>query len=215
MIEMILNLMPQIIEGLVVTLKVFILTLIFSIPLGIFVALGRTSKIKIVEKITGLYVLIMRGTPLLLQIVFIFYGLPIVGIIIENRTIAALIAFVLNYGAYFAEIFRGGILSIDKGQYEAAEVLGLSSKDTFIRIILPQAIKNILPPVGNEIITLVKDTSLVYIVGLNELLKVGKVASNRLGSLLPLLIVGIVYLIIIGILTKVLRTVEKKYSYYE
>ena len=97
MIEMILNLMPQIIEGLVVTLKVFILTLIFSIPLGIFVALGRTSKIKIVEKITGLYVLIMRGTPLLLQIVFIFYGLPIVGIIIENRTIAALIAFVLNY----------------------------------------------------------------------------------------------------------------------
>ena len=215
MIEMILNLMPQIIEGLVVTLKVFILTLIFSIPLGIFVALGRTSKIKIVEKITGLYVLIMRGTPLLLQIVFIFYGLHIVGIIIENRTIAALIAFVLNYGAYFAEIFRGGILSIDKGQYEAAEVLGLSSKDTFIRIILPQAIKNILPPVGNEIITLVKDTSLVYIVGLNELLKVGKVASNRLGSLLPLLIVGIVYLIIIGILTKVLRTVEKKYSYYE
>ena len=106
-------------------------------------------------------------------------------------------------------------MSIDKGQYEAAEVLGLSSKDTFIRIILPQAIKNILPPVGNEIITLVKDTSLVYIVGLNELLKVGKVASNRLGSLLPLLIVGIVYLIIIGILTKVLRTVEKKYSYYE
>ena len=215
MIDTIMELMPQVIEGLMVTLKIFILTLIFSIPLGIIAALGRTSKIKVIEKITGLYVLIMRGTPLLLQIVFIFYGLPLMGIIIENRTIAALIAFVLNYGAYFAEIFRGGILSIDRGQYEGAEVLGLSSKDTFMRIILPQAIKNILPPAGNEIITLVKDTSLVYIVGLNELLKVGKVASNRIGSLFPLLIVGIVYLIIIGILTKLLKTVEKRYSYYE
>lgn len=215
MIDTIMELMPQVIEGLMVTLKIFILTLIFSIPLGIIAALGRTSKIKVIEKITGLYVLIMRGTPLLLQIVFIFYGLPLMGITIENRTIAALIAFVLNYGAYFAEIFRGGILSIDRGQYEGAEVLGLSSKDTFMRIILPQAIKNILPPAGNEIITLVKDTSLVYIVGLNELLKVGKVASNRIGSLFPLLIVGIVYLIIIGILTKLLKTVEKRYSYYE
>ena len=215
MIDTIMELMPQVIEGLMVTLKIFILTLIFSIPLGIIAALGRTSKIKVIEKITGLYVLIMRGTPLLLQIVFIFYGLPLMGITIENRTIAALIAFVLNYGAYFAEIFRGGILYIDRGQYEGAEVLGLSSKDTFMRIILPQAIKNILPPAGNEIITLVKDTSLVYIVGLNELLKVGKVASNRIGSLFPLLIVGIVYLIIIGILTKLLKTVEKRYSYYE
>ena len=215
MIDTIMELMPQVIEGLMVTLKIFILTLIFSIPLGIIAALGRTSKIKVIEKITGLYVLIMRGTPLLLQIVFIFYGLPLMGITIENRTIAALIAFVLNYGAYFAEIFIGGILSIDRGQYEGAEVLGLSSKDTFMRIILPQAIKNILPPAGNEISTLVKDTSLVYIVGLNELLKVGKVASNRIGSLFPLLIVGIVYLIIIGILTKLLKTVEKRYSYYE
>ena len=154
MIDTIMELMPQVIEGLMVTLKIFILTLIFSIPLGIIAALGRTSKIKVIEKITGLYVLIMRGTPLLLQIVFIFYGLPLMGITIENRTIAALIAFVLNYGAYFAEIFRGGILSIDRGQYEGAEVLGLSSKDTFMRIILPQAIKNILPPAGNEIITL-------------------------------------------------------------
>lgn len=215
MLESIKGLIPQIGEGLVVTLKIFILTLIFSIPLGIIVSLGRTSKIKIIEKITGIYVLIMRGTPLLLQIVFIFYGLPLMGITIANRTIAALIAFVLNYGAYFAEIFRGGILSIDKGQYEGAAVLGFSSRDTFFRIILPQAIKKILPPVSNEIITLVKDTSLVYVVGLNELLKVGKVAANRVGSLLPLVVVGIVYLIIIAILTKLLRKIEDRYSYYE
>ena len=148
-----------------------------------------------------------------MQLVFVFFGLPLVGITID-RFIAATLAFVLNYGAYFAEIFRGGILSIDKGQYEAAEVLGMSSKDTFFRIILPQAFKRILPPVANEVITLVKDTSLVYVVGLDELLKVGKIASNRLSSLVPLLIVGIVYLIIIGILTKVLVKIEDKYNYY-
>ncbi|WP_294354142.1 amino acid ABC transporter permease [uncultured Clostridium sp.] len=211
--DLILSLMPEVIEGLIMTLKVFIITLVLSIPLGIGVSVGRISKIKIIKKITGIYVLIMRGTPLLLQLVFVFFGLPLVGITI-NRFIAATLAFVLNYGAYFAEIFRGGILSIDKGQYEAAEVLGMSSKDTFFRIILPQAFKRILPPVANEVITLVKDTSLVYVVGLDELLKVGKIASNRLSSLVPLLIVGIVYLIIIGILTKVLVKIEDKYNYY-
>lgn len=213
MIDLILSLMPEVIEGLIMTLKVFIITLVLSIPLGIGVSVGRISKIKIIKKITGIYVLIMRGTPLLLQLVFVFFGLPLVGITI-NRFIAATLAFVLNYGAYFAEIFRGGILSIDKGQYEAAEVLGMSSKDTFFRIILPQVFKRILPPVANEVITLVKDTSLVYVVGLDELLKVGKIASNRLSSLVPLLIVGIVYLIIIGILTKVLVKIEDKYNYY-
>lgn len=213
MIDLILSLMPEVIEGLIMTLKVFIITLVLSIPLGIVVAVGRISKIKMIKKITGIYILIMRGTPLLLQLVFVFFGLPLVGITID-RFIAATLAFVLNYGAYFAEIFRGGILSIDKGQYEAAEVLGMSSKDTFFRIILPQAFKRILPPVANEVITLVKDTSLVYVVGLDELLKVGKIASNRLSSLVPLLIVGIVYLIIIGILTKVLVKIEDKYNYY-
>ncbi len=213
MIDLILSLMPEVIEGLIMTLKVFIITLVLSIPLGIGVSVGRISKIKMIKKITGIYVLIMRGTPLLLQLVFVFFGLPLVGITID-RFIAATLAFVLNYGAYFAEIFRGGILSIDKGQYEAAEVLGMSSKDTFFRIVLPQAFKRILPPVANEVITLVKDTSLVYVVGLDELLKVGKIASNRLSSLVPLLIVGIVYLIIIGILTKVLVKIEDKYNYY-
>ncbi len=212
---MIIELMPQLLEGLLVTLKVFVLTLLFSLPLGIIVAIGRISKVKIVSKITGLYVLVMRGTPLLLQIIIIFYGLPSIGISISNRTFAALIAFVLNYAAYFGEIFRTGIQSIDKGQYEGAEVLGLSTKDTFFRIILPQAFKRIIPTVANEVITLVKDTSLVYVVGLDELLKVGKSFTNQFASLWPLIIVGGIYLIIIAILTKVLERIENKYSYYE
>jgi polar amino acid transport system permease protein len=210
----VIELMPQYLDGLLMTLKVFILTLVISLPLGIVVSLGRTSKYKILKDITGFYVLIMRGTPLLLQLVFIFFGLPSININVD-RFAAVLIAFVLNYGAYFAEIFRGGILSIEKGQYEGAEVLGLSHKDTFFRIILPQAIKKILPPVSNEIITLVKDTSLIYAVGFDELLKIGKIASNRLSSLVPLLFVGIIYLALIGILTKLLARVEKRYSYYE
>ncbi|MGG7177294.1 amino acid ABC transporter permease [Clostridium paraputrificum] len=212
--DMIIDLMPQMLEGLMVTLKVFVLTLVLSLPLGVIVALGRTSKSKILQELTGVYVLVMRGTPLLLQLIFIFFGLPIVGISID-RFPGALLAFVLNYGAYFAEIFRAGILSIDKGQYEGAEVLGLSQKDVFFRIIMPQGLKRILPPVANEVITLVKDTSLIYVVGLDELLKIGKIATNRFGSLVPLVLVGVIYLVLIGILTKVLSRVEKKYSYYQ
>ena len=210
----ILELMPQVLDGLKVTLEVFIMTLIISIPLGIVIAVMRTSKSFILSKISGLYVLIMRGTPLLLQITVIFFGLPLVGITFDRFT-AAIIAFSLNYAAYFGEIFRGGIQSIDEGQIEGAEVLGLTKKDTFFRIILPQAFKKVLPPVANEITTLVKDTSLVYIVGLDELLKVGKIASNRDVSLVPLIVVGIVYLIIIGILSEGLKRIEKKYDYYK
>lgn len=209
----ILNLMPQILEGLKVTLQVFAVTLAFSIPLGIVVALGRLCNIKIISGLAGFYILIMRGTPLLLQIVFIFFGLPIVGITFD-RFPAASIAFVLNYGAYFGEIFRAGISSIDVGQYEGAEVLGLSKTQTFFRIILPQAIKRILPAVSNEVITLVKDTALVYVVGLDELLRVGKIASNRDASLIPLLVIGIIYLILVGIFTKVFEKFEKRLSYY-
>ena len=207
------TLLPQVLEGLKLTLELFILTLILAIPLGIVVALGRLSKVKIINKITKFYVLIMRGTPLLLQIVFIFFGLPNLNIVID-RFPAAIIAFTLNYGAYFGEIFRAGISTVDIGQYEASHVLGLSKKDTFFRIILPQAFKIVLPPVSNEIVTLVKDTALVYVIGLDELLRVGKIACNRDSSLLPLLIIGIVYLILIGILTKILDKLEKKYQYY-
>ena len=207
------TLMPQVIVGLKSTLEIFTLTLALSIPLGIIVALGRLSKIKIRNKITSFYVLIMRGTPLLLQIVFIFFGLPNLNIVID-RFPAAIIAFTLNYGAYFGEIFRAGISSVDVGQNEAAQVLGLSKTDTFFRIILPQAFKTVLPPVANEIVTLVKDTALVYVIGLDELLRVGKIACNRDSSLLPLLIIGLVYLILIGIFTKLLDKLEKKYQYY-
>ncbi len=207
------TLFPQVLEGLKVTMEIFLLTLILSIPLGVLVALGRLSKIKIINKLTGFYVLIMRGTPLLLQIVFIFFGLPNLNIVID-RFPAAIIAFTLNYAAYFGEIFRAGISSVDIGQNEASQVLGLSKKDTFFRIILPQAFKIILPPIANEIVTLVKDTALVYVIGIDELLRVGKIACNRDSSLLPLLIIGIVYLILIGIFTKIFDKIEKKYQYY-
>ena len=211
----IVMLMPQVISGLKVTLEIFAVTLILSIPLGIVTAMGRRSKIKIINKITSIYVLIMRGTPLLLQIVFIFFGLsiPSIGIVIE-RFPAAILAFVLNYGAYLGEIFRAGIDSIDEGQYEAGQVLGMSSKDIFFRIVLPQAFKRVLPPITNEIVTLVKDTALVYVIGLSDLLKVGKVAANRDSSLMPLLVIGIVYLILIGVLSKIMEKIEKRYEYY-
>lgn len=209
-----INLLPQVFEGLKVTLQVFILTLVLSIPLGVLVATGRLSKNKIISKVTGFYVLIMRGTPLLLQIVFIFFGLPIVGINFD-RFPAAIFAFTLNYAAYFAEIFRAGISSIDEGQYEGAKVLGLPQKYIFFKIILPQATKRILPAVANEVITLVKDTALVYVVGLDELLKIGKIASNTQASLVPLVVVGIIYLLLIAVFTQLFKIIEKRYSYYQ
>jgi polar amino acid transport system permease protein len=210
----IIDLLPQVLEGLKVTLQVFILTLVLSIPLGVIVSLGRLSKNKILNKVTGFYVLIMRGTPLLLQIVFIFFGLPIIGIAFD-RFPAAILAFTLNYAAYFAEIFRAGISSIDEGQNEGAKVLGFSQKYIFFRIVLPQALKRILPAAANEVITLVKDTALVYVVGLDELLKIGKIASNTEASLMPLLIVGIIYLLLIAVFTELLKKLEKGYSYYQ
>ena len=163
--EYILRLLPALLSGLDTTLKVFFLTLILSIPLGVLVAVGRLSKIKPLVALVELYIWVMRGTPLLLQIIFVFFGLPIVGITFD-RFPAAILAFVLNYAAYFGEIFRGGIESIDKGQYDAAKVLGFTPAKTFTRIILPQMIKIVLPSVANEVITLIKDTSLVYVVGL-------------------------------------------------
>ncbi len=209
----IITLMPSIIEGLKNTLGVFVLTLILSVPLGIIIAILRLSNIKIVNFISSLYVWVMRGTPLLLQLIFIFFGLPIIGISID-RFPAAIIAFTLNYAAYFGEIFRSGIKDIDRGQFEASKILGLSKWFTFKKIILPQSFKKTFPSIANEVITLVKDTSLVYVVGIGELLRAGKIASNRDASLLPLFLIGIIYLLLIGILTKIFNRLEKKYSYY-
>ncbi|WP_209795819.1 amino acid ABC transporter permease [Clostridium moniliforme] len=206
-------LLPQILGGLKITLGVFILTLIISIPLGMITSIGRIKGNKLSKGIIDLYILIMRGTPLLLQIIFIFFGLPLIGIRF-GRFNAAIIAFVLNYGAYFAEIFRAGIESIDKGQFEACEMLGLSEWDIYTRIIIPQAFKVVIPPIGNEVINLIKDTALVYIVGLQDILMVGKIATNREASLFPLVIVGAIYLILVIILTNIFKRLEKRNSYY-
>lgn len=209
----ILGIMPQLLEGLKVTMEFFIIVLCISLPLGVLVALGRRSRFILLRKLLECYVLIMRGTPLLLQIIVIFFGLPIVGITFD-RFSAGVIAFTLNYAAYFGEIFRSGINSIDEGQYEGAEVLGLSPKTTFMRIILPQAVKRVIPPVANEITVLVKDTSLVYILGLDEILKIAKIASNRDVTLIPLLLCAAMYLVVIGVVSKAMQNVEKRYEYY-
>lgn len=211
--DYIITLIPSIIDGLKNTLGVFVLTLLLSIPLGIVVAILRLSKIKLVSNLSSFYVWVMRGTPLLLQLIFIFFGLPIIGISID-RFPAAIIAFTLNYAAYFGEIFRAGIKDVDKGQFEASKILGLSKWTIFNKVILPQAIKKTLPSIANEVITLVKDTSLVYVVGIGELLRAGKIASNRDASLVPLFLIGVLYLILVAILTKLFNKLEKKYSYY-
>lgn len=212
--EYIVRLLPALMSGLNMTIKVFSLTLILSIPLGVLVAVGRLSRIKPLVVLAQLYIWVMRGTPLLLQIVFIFFGLPSVGITFD-RFPAAILTFALNYAAYFGEIFRGGIESIDKGQYDAAKVLGFTPAKTFTRIILPQMIKIVLPSVANEVITLVKDTSLVYVVGLGELLRAGKIASNRDASLVPLVVVGVFYLVLTAVLTTAFQKFEDRYSYFQ
>lgn len=211
--DYILSIMPFMLKGFKTTLWVFSVTALFSIPFGVVVCLLRLSKIKIIRAFVQIYILIMRGTPLLLQIIFIFFGLPIIGIVL-NREIAVSIAFILNYGAYFAEIFRGGMNSIDIGQFEAAKVLKIPKKSTYFGIIFPQVFKVVLPSLGNELITLVKDTSLVYALGLGDMLRAAKTLSNKDASLIPIFIAGGIYLIFIGILTYGLKIVEKNFDYY-
>lgn len=200
-------------EGLKITLSVFFITLIISITLGIMIAFLRLSKNKIISQIANIYILIMRGTPLLLQLVFVFFGLPLMGIIFD-RFDSVIIAFSLNYAAYFAEIFRGGIQSIDKGQYEGAFVLGFSKVEMYRKIIFPQVIKRVLPAMSNEVITLIKDTAIVYAIGLNDILRLAQIAQNQQASIVPLIEAGAVYLVLIGILTIVFKKIENKYAYY-
>lgn len=211
--DYILSIMPFILGGFKTTLWVFIVTALFSIPLGVIVCLLRLSNIKTVRYFIQGYILIMRGTPLLLQIIFIFFGLPIMGIVL-NREVAVSLAFILNYSAYFAEIFRGGINSIDIGQFEASKVLKISRKATYFGIIFPQVFKIVLPSLGNELITLVKDTSLVYALGLGDILRAAKTLSNKDASLTPIFLAGGIYLIFIGVVTYMLKIVEKKFEYY-
>jgi polar amino acid transport system permease protein len=210
----ILEIMPALLDGALMTLKVFIFTLLGSIPLGILVAFALQTHFKPLNYLINIYIWLMRGTPLLLQLIFVFYGLPLIGIVFE-RYDAALFAFILNYAAYFAEIFRGGIQSIPQGQYEAAKVLRLTKFQTVTRIILPQVVKIVLPSIGNEVINLVKDTSLIYVLGLGDLLRAGKIAMSRDVSLLPLVLVGIIYLLLTAVLTLASKKIEKHYQYYK
>lgn len=199
------------IKGLGIVISIFMITLLASIPLGLIIALLRRSKYKLIKFISKLYILVMRGTPLLLQLIVIFYGLPLLGVTFDRFT-SGIIAFLLNYAAYFAEIFRGGIESIDKGQREAAVVLGFDKITMYKRIILPQVIKIILAPMSNEVITLIKDTSLVYILGLNDILRLAQIQSIREVSLVPLLEVGFIYLALVAVITQGFKLLEKKYS---
>ena len=208
------EILPSLFQGAALTLQIFFWTLVGSLPLGILVSLGLTSKIKPLKWVLEIYVWLMRGTPLLLQLIFVFYGLPIIGIVFE-RYDAALVAFILNYAAYFAEIFRGGFQSVDQGQFEAARVLRLSYWQTLRKIIIPQVIKIVIPSIGNEVINLVKDSSLVYVIGLGDLLRAGNVATSRDVTLVPLMLVGLIYLILVGICTLILRLVEKCYAYFK
>lgn len=200
--------------GMLVSVRIFIFTIIFSLPLGLIVATARMSKIKLISLPIRLYILLMRGTPLLLQLLFIFYALkPIFGIQLE-RNMAAQIAFVINYAAYFAEIFRGGIEALSRGQYEAAKVLGLSKKQTLFEIILPQVVKIIMPAMGNECITLVKDTSLAQAIGVIELLKTTSIWVASSVNMMPFIIAASLYLIMNTIVTRVFSVIEKHLSYY-
>ena len=208
------EILPSLFQGAALTLQIFFWTLVGSLPLGILVSLGLTSKIKPLKWVLEIYVWLMRGTPLLLQLIFVFYGLPIIGIVFQ-RYDAALVAFILNYAAYFAEIFRGGFQAIDEGQFEAARVLRLSYWQTLRKIVIPQVVKIVIPSIGNEVINLVKDSSLVYVIGLGDLLRAGNVATARDVTLVPLLLVAVIYLILVGICTLVLRKVEQRYSYFK
>lgn len=206
------DIIPSLVSGLSTTMQLFFIILITTIPLGFLVACVRIYSPRFISWIVQLYIYVMRGTPLLLQLMIVFFGLPLVGITFD-RFIAAIIAFGLNYTAYYAEIFRGGILSVPKGQFEAIRVLGIGRIKGFKRIIIPQVLRTVLPSVGNEVISLVKDTSLVYILGLGELLRAGQIAANTYASLVPFVAVGVIYLVITGIITIVLTIIEKKINF--
>jgi polar amino acid transport system permease protein len=210
--ELIQTIWPSLLDGLIISMKIFLIVGITSIPLGFLVAIIRVYAPKWVGAIIQLYIYVMRGTPLLLQLMFFFFGLPFVGIVMDRFT-AAILAFIINYAAYYAEIFRGGIMAIPQGQFESIEVLGIGKIRGFFRIIIPQVFRIVLPSVGNEIISLVKDTSLVYILGIGELLRAGQIAANTYASLVPFLGVGLLYLAITGIITVGLNWFEARGKY--
>ena len=203
-------------EGLGKTCAIFFLTLLFSLPLGMIVALLRMSKVKVVSAITRFFITVIRGTPLMLQLLAVTYG-PYYLFrtnVSRNKLIPVVIAFSINYAAYFAEIYRGGIESIPIGQYEAAEVLGYTKFQTFMRIILPQVIKRIIPSVTNEVVTLVKDTSMAFTVSYQEMFTIGKQIANSQTSFMPFVVAGVFYYVFNAIVDYLMGRIEKSLDYY-
>lgn len=206
-------LLEEMLSGAMFTGMIFGLTLLFALPLGLILSFGRMSKLKIVRIPIQLYLLVMRGTPLMLQLMFVFFGLPFIGIVFDRFT-ACIIAFSLNYAAYFAEIYRAGIEAVPAGQYEAAEVLGYSKTQTFVRIIFPQMVKRVMPPVTNEVITLVKDTSLAFALAYTEMFTLAKQVAATNASIMPLFVAGVFYYIFNFLVAWIMEQIEKSMQYY-
>ena len=201
-------------EGAQITLEIFCVTLLLSLPLGLAVALCRISNLRPLRHLMEFYIWIMRGTPLMLQLLFVYFALPMIGIRLPDIA-AALLAFTLNYAAYFAEIFRAGIQSIGRGQYEAAKSLGMTYTQTMRRIIVPQMIRHVLPPVSNETINLVKDTSLIYILAMNDLLRVARTIVQREFDMTPFFVAAVFYLAMTFVLTWGFKKLEAYYGKYD
>ncbi len=215
--DYILSLIGPMAAGTMVTLQMFFITIVLSLPLGLALAIARISRFSVLSGAVGVYIWLMRGTPLMLQLLFVYYGLPFipyVGVTLPEFPAAA-VAFVLNYAAYFAEIFRAGVQSIERGQYEGAKVLGMTYTQTMRRIILPQVIKRVLPPVSNETITLVKDTSLIYVLAMNDLLRVTRSIVQRDFDLTPFVVAAVFYLAMTFVLTWMFENMEKRYAVYD
>lgn len=211
------QILGPLLDGTAVTLQVFLLTLVLAVPLGLALALVRVSHFRTAARLVGGYIWLMRGTPLMLQMLFIYFALPfvpVIGVRLPDFP-AAIVAFTLNYAAYFAEIFRSGIQSVGRGQYEAARVLGMSYGQTMRRIILPQVVKRILPPMSNETITLVKDTSLIYVLAMNDLLRAARGIVQRDFTTMPFAVAAAFYLIMTLVLTWGFMRLEKRYAVYE
>lgn len=211
------NMILELARGMVVSAEVFVLTLLFSLPLGLLLSFGRLSANAPLRLVTKLYISLMRGTPLMLQLIVVYFApFYVFGIKISSgyRFTAVILAFVLNYAAYFAEIYRAGIESIPIGQYEAAKVLGYGRGQTFFKIILPQVIKRILPPVTNETITLVKDTSLAFVLAVTEMFTVAKQIAAKEASVVPLMAAGVFYYIFNLVVAVAMERLEKKMNYF-
>ncbi|MBD7909647.1 amino acid ABC transporter permease [Sporosarcina gallistercoris] len=215
--DYLLSILAPMLEGAKATILLFVIAIVASIPLGFLLTLAVNSNFKPLSWLANTYIYLMRGTPLLLQLLFFVFGLPLIPVIGEflvmDRFAAAALAFILNYAAYFAEIFRGGLLSIDKGQYEAAQVLGLNKWQTTTRIVIPQMIRIALPALANESVTLVKDTALLYAVAVPELLHFAQTAVNRDFTIVPFVMAGAIYLMITAVLTLVFKWLERRFHY--